>query len=101
MRIATPGYSTATTERQLDHDQRGYLYGSAPGNIGAVLREGYVAWSGAEAAGDATHFYTVAGLQAALDDGGVDTLYWLDTRILLDGQLTIGRDLAIVGQGSR
>ena len=100
VRIATPGYATATTERQLDHDQRGYLYGSAPGNIGAVLREGYVAWSGAEAAGDATHFYTVAGLQAALDDGGVDTLYWLDTRILLDGQLTIGRDLAIVGQGS-
>ena len=100
VRIATPGYSTATTERQLDHDQRGYLYGSAPGNIGAVLREGYVAWSGAEAAGDATHFYTVAGLQAALDDESVDTLYWLDTRILLNGQLTIGRDLAIVGQGS-
>ena len=100
VRVSTPGYSTATTERQLDHDQRGYLYGSAPGNIGAVLREGYVAWSGAEAAGDATHFYTVAGLQAALDDESVDTLYWLDTRILLNGQLTIGRDLAIVGQGS-
>lgn len=100
VRVSTPGYSTATTERQLDHDQRGYLYGSAPGNIGAALREGYVAWSGAEAAGDATHFYTVAGLQAALDDESVDTLYWLDTRILLNGQLTIGRDLAIVGQGS-
>ena len=87
---------------QLQHDQRGYLYGDQRGNAGAFQVSGYIAWSGEKSSGDGMRYFTTGDLQAALNDDSVDTLHLANTRILLDADtcLTVERDITITGDAA-